>query len=215
MRGVALRVAVPHLSAQVQIWGRSQLLSMTTPEQCIDALLAAAERLDKSPTRAEYDTLKQKPASGTIMRVMGGWNLAKEAAGLPTYYQGEGGGTEIQPKPDSVDLPDGYEWNELNPQQRWYYKNREHRVAVKTRRKEQLREWFKSYKRSKCSCEVCGETHPACLEFHHVGEKRMGVSQMVYMGFAKDRILEEIDACRVLCSNCHRKEHYGASVLVE
>ena len=82
---------------------------MRTPEQCIDALLAATERLGKSPTMAEYDTLKQKPASGTIMRVMGGWNAAKEAAGLPTYDPGEGGGTEIQPKPDSVELPDGYE----------------------------------------------------------------------------------------------------------
>jgi hypothetical protein len=101
---------------------------VTTPEQCIDALLAAADRFGKSPTRAEYDTLKQKPASGTIMRVMGGWNAAKEAAGLDTYYQGESGGTEIQPKPDSVDLPEGYEWDKLNSQQRWYYKNREHRA---------------------------------------------------------------------------------------
>jgi hypothetical protein len=36
----------------------------------------------------------------------------------------------------------------------------------------------------------------------------MDVSRMVYMGFAKEKILDEIDSCRVLCSNCHRKEHY-------
>ena len=145
------------------------------------------------------------------MRVMGGWNAAKTAAGLATYYQGECGGTEIQPKPESVNLPDGYEWTELNPQQRWYYKNRMHRIEVKAKRKEKLRSWFNAYKRSECSCEVCGETHPACLDFHHVGEKRMGVSQMVYMGFARDNILDEIESCRVLCANCHRKLHYQPS----
>lgn len=139
---------------------------------------------------------------------MGGWNQAKQAAKLETFPEGMRGGPSIQPKPEWVKLPDGYEWHELNPQQRWYYKNREQRVAVKAERKEKLRKWFAEYKRRECSCENCGESHPACLEFHHVGEKRMGVSEMVNTGFAKDKILEEINACRVLCSNCHRKEHY-------
>ncbi len=39
----------------------------------------------------------------------------------------------------------------------------------------------------------------------------MGVSEMVYLGFAKETILDEIESCRVLCANCHRKEHYGPS----
>lgn len=182
--------------------------AVVTEEDCIRALQEAAEEIGKSPTKAEYEELPITPSSTSIIRVIGGWNEAKEAAELETVPEGMGGGPSIQPKPDSVQLPDGYEWNELNPQQRWYYKNREHRVAVKTKRKEKLREWFTDYKRNECECECCGESHPACLEFHHVGEKRMGVSEMVNAGFAKDKILDEIDACRVLCSNCHRKEHY-------
>lgn len=147
---------------------------VVTEEDCIRALCEAEDRLGKSPTKAEYEELKMSPSSTTILRIMGSWNEAKEAAGLEMIPEGEGGGPPIQSKPDWVELPDRYEWTELNPQQRWYYKNREHRVAVKTRRKDELREWFTPYKRKECECSVCGETHPACLQFHHVGEKRMG-----------------------------------------
>lgn len=57
---------------------------MAIEEQCIDALHAAADRLGKSPTKAEYEELGLRPASATIMRNLGGWNAAKEAAGLQT-----------------------------------------------------------------------------------------------------------------------------------
>lgn len=182
---------------------------VVTEEDCIRALREAANQLGKSPTKAEYEELGMTPSSTTVIRIMGGWNEAKEAAGLETFPQRMGAGPPIQSKPAWVDLPEGYEWTELNPQQRWYYKNRERRVAVKTRRKDELREWFTEYKRKECGCSICGETHPACLEFHHVGEKQMGVSEMVSTGFAKEKILAEIDSCRVLCANCHRKEHYN------
>jgi len=141
---------------------------------------------------------------------MGGWNEAKEAAGLETYEPGAGGPTEIMPKPDTVELPSGYDWEHLNPQQRWYYKNRERRIAVKSRRKEELRGWFTAFKRDECECSRCGETHPACLDFHHVEGKRLEVSEMVSLGYAKETILEEMDACVVLCANCHRKLHHQA-----
>lgn len=183
---------------------------MTTKEDCIRALHEAAAELGKSPSKTEYEEMAITPSSTTIVRIVGNWNEAKEAAGLDTVPEGMGGGPPIQPKPDWVELPDGYEWHELNPQQHWYYKNRERRVAVKTKRKEKLRDWFAGYKRRECSCEICGESHPACLEFHHVGAKRIGVSEMVSTGFAKAQILDEIESCRVLCSNCHRKEHYGS-----
>ena len=102
----------------------------TTREDCILGLQKAAEKLGRSPTRSEYDALGIAPTSAAIKYVMGGWNRAKDAAGLETYSQGAGRPGAIQPKPDEVELPDGYVWEELNPQQRWYYKNREHRVEV-------------------------------------------------------------------------------------
>jgi hypothetical protein len=206
--GVDLRVVVP--ASEHSNWMTGTRGTVITEEDCIRALREAADHLGKSPTKAEFEELPFTPSSTSIIRIMGGWNDAKEAAKLETVPERMGGGPSIQPKPEWVELPDGYEWDELNPQQRWYYKNREHRVAVKTQRKEKLQKWFAEFKRRECTCEICGESHPACLDFHHVEEKRMGVSRMVHLGFAKDKILAEIESCRILCSNCHRKEHYGS-----
>lgn len=183
---------------------------MTTPEQCIDALLAAADRFEKSPTKSEYESLKLKPASGTIMRVLGGWNEAKEAAGLETYRPGEAGGTEIEPKPDWVELNEGEDWEELNGQQRWYRKNRAYSRKRKDRRRKELTYWLYKYKRDNCECKRCGETRPGCLEFHHLDaeEKTFMVSRMVNRGHSIENIEAEIHRCIVLCANCHRMEHW-------
>lgn len=54
-------------------------------------------------------------------------------------------------------------------------------------------------------CEQCGESDVRVLEFHHVGDKDMAVSYMVSAGYSVERIQREINACRVLCANCHRK----------
>jgi transcription elongation factor Elf1 len=72
-----------------------------------------------------------------------------------------------------------------------------------------IRDWFSDYK-SNLECTKCGESHPACLTFHHTGdeEKTDDVSAMVGRGYAIERIQEEIDKCIVLCANCHNKLHY-------
>jgi hypothetical protein len=54
-------------------------------------------------------------------------------------------------------------------------------------------------------CEMCGESDPRVLEFHHVGEKDMAITRMVTGGFSIKRIQAEISKCQVLGSNCHRK----------
>lgn len=183
---------------------------MTSEADCIHGLREAAERLGESPTKAEYEALGLTPASGTIQRVMGSWNAAKEAAGLETYEQGENGGQDVQPKPDWVDLPSGKEWDELSGNMRWYYKNRERDIAKKDRRRAELRVWLYEYKQGHCACSRCGEGHPAALDFHHTdaADKEMSVSQMVAYGYAVENIRAEIDKCEVLCANCHRKEQY-------
>lgn len=180
----------------------------TTETECVRALRRAAERLGESPTKAEYETLGVRPASATIVRVMGGWNAAKEAAGLETYEQGGSDSRGAKSKPDDVDLPDGRNWEDLTPNMRWYYRNRERDIAKKDRRRARLRRWLHEYKHDHCSCRECGESDPACLDFHHVGDKDLGVSKMVTDGYSAERIREEIERCVVLCANCHRKEHY-------
>lgn len=186
-------------------------MSISTTEQaCIESLREAAERLGESPTKKQYVDLELTPAASTIMRVLGGWNEAKERAGLETYAQGENGGSPVQPKPEGVVLPEDKKWEELSGYQRWYYKNRESEIQKKEDRRETLRAWLHEFKREHCECRRCGAGHPACLDFHHTDatEKELGVSEMISYGYAKESIRDEIENCEVLCANCHRKEHY-------
>lgn len=189
----------------------------TSERECLDALRRAAEQLGESPTKQQYVDLGFTPAASTIMRTLGGWNAAKERAGLETYEQSDNGGFPVQPKPDDVDLPDDKEWEKLSGYQRWYYKNRESEIQKKEDRREMLRAWLHEYKRDHCECRRCGAGHPACLDFHHVDseDKDLEVSEMVSYGYAVESLREEIEDCVVLCSNCHRKEHYRVPDPVE
>lgn len=180
----------------------------TTGEECIDALLEAADRLGESPTKAQYEALGLTPASTTIRRVVGGWNEAKRTAGLETFEQGENGGRDVEPKPGWVTLPEGTDWTGLTAAQRWYFKNRDYQIETKERRRRDLREWFTGVKQAECRCRECGEERSPALDFHHPDRKNSGVSQMVNHGYSKGRIREEMDRCIVLCANCHREEHY-------
>lgn len=184
---------------------------MTTDNECIDALQTAADRLGESPTKAQYNELPLTPASATIMKKLGGWNAAKERAGLETFDRAVTGGQPVQPKPDWVEIPDDMEWEELTGQQRWYYKNRRERIERKDRRRDEMRQWLHTYKQDHCECARCGESRPPCLDFHHPGEKKDNISTMVVDGYSKQSVKDEIDRCLVLCANCHRVEHYDPS----
>ncbi|MEL0011655.1 MAG: HNH endonuclease, partial [Bacteroidota bacterium] len=63
-------------------------------------------------------------------------------------------------------------------------------------------------------CEMCGESHPAALDFHHrdPSEKDTNLASVVGMGWSRDRIIREINKCDVICSNCHRKLHWNDGV---
>lgn len=64
--------------------------------------------------------------------------------------------------------------------------------------------------RSTLKCEICGESHPSCIDFHHKDptKKEIGISRSVWRGWKWERILTEISKCQVLCSNCHKKIHW-------
>lgn len=182
---------------------------MTTESECVDALRAAAEALGESPTKVQYEELGLTPASGTIQRVMGGWNEAKDAAGLETYASH---GSRVQPKPDDVDLPDELVWEDLTRYQRWHYKNREWNTERTLKRRARLREWIHKRKANSDGCRNCTESDPACLDFHHLSsaDKEMAVNKMVPYGYSKSDIEAEMEKCEILCANCHAKEHVSA-----
>ncbi len=95
----------------------------------------------------------------------------------------------------------------------WYARNQAAAKAAVRRRKQEIRKWFDEYK-SRLRCGRCLEAHPACLEFHHrePKKKEMVVSKALDWGWSVERILKEISKCEVLCSNCHRKEHWRHGV---
>lgn len=67
---------------------------------------------------------------------------------------------------------------------------------------------LEQYKNSRC-CEYCGETHQACLEFHHKdpAEKKYTIARMM-TSYVWEHILKEITKCLLLCANCHKKKHW-------
>ncbi|MFA5856705.1 MAG: hypothetical protein WC867_05070 [Candidatus Pacearchaeota archaeon] len=93
---------------------------------------------------------------------------------------------------------------------RWYKNNRDSELKYINNRKKSIKRWFEDYK-SKLKCSKCSEDHPATLEFHHKKskDKEFEVSKMVSEGFSIEKILNETNKCLVLCSNCHKKEHYS------
>ena len=178
----------------------------TTESECLDALRAAASELGESPTKAQYEDLGFTPAAGTIIRVLGGWNEAKERAGLETNPSR---GPRVEPKPDDVTIPDGERWDDLTHDQRWHYKHVARNTRRSLQRRDEHRAWLYERKHECGGCQRCDEADPACLDFHHVDpdEKTMEINQMVSYGYGRDRIERELDGCIVLCANCHVRIH--------
>jgi hypothetical protein len=179
----------------------------TTEADCLDALWRAAERLGESPTKAQYEGLGLQPAASTIIRRIGGWNEAKERAGLQTNASR---GSRVAPKPDDLDLPDGLIWEELSVDQRWHYRNREWNTERTLQRRAELRRWVNRTK-GQAGCLRCDVDDPACLDYHHPdgSDKQLDVGTMVTYGYGKDALEAEIESCVVLCANCHRIEHHS------
>jgi 5-methylcytosine-specific restriction endonuclease McrA len=53
-------------------------------------------------------------------------------------------------------------------------------------------------------CSICGEDDPVVLDFDHLREKSREVTFIVMYGGKAD-LIAEMEKCRVLCANCHRR----------
>lgn len=178
----------------------------TSETECLEALRAAAAELGESPTKADYEELGMTPASATIIRVVGGWNEAKEKAGLEINPST---GERVGPKPDGVELPDGTDWDDLSVDQRWHYRNQEWNTERTLQRRARLRSWVNDCKRER-GCSRCERDDYRCLEFHHTAPeaKDMAIGEMITHGYGRETLGTEMEKCTVLCANCHRREHY-------
>ncbi len=68
------------------------------------------------------------------------------------------------------------------------------------------------YKGGKCSC--CGyDKCLAALEFHHVDPKTKSGNSTFWLKWPWHKARSELDACVLVCSNCHREIHAGLRIL--
>lgn len=90
----------------------------------------------------------------------------------------------------------------LNKRRKYYAEWRQKRVR-------ECQEVIFEWKRQGCC--VCGESDICCIDAHHKNqdEKEHNVGGLVYGAKAMASILEELDKCIPICSNCHRKYHAG------
>lgn len=83
------------------------------------------------------------------------------------------------------------------------------RTIRRGERRKKLRAWFCDLKAS-LGCMRCPERHPYCLDFHHwdANEKVFELSDAISSQASMGAIQKEISKCDLICSNCHRKEHW-------
>ena len=64
--------------------------------------------------------------------------------------------------------------------------------------------------KSKDTCTKCGENRGYVLDYHHIDptEKENTVARMTSNNYTLDKVMDEIQKCICLCSNCHREFHY-------
>lgn len=96
--------------------------------------------------------------------------------------------------------------NEADKMRRWRAENPERNALNWKTNRRNKKEWLDSFK---IGCSRCGETHIACLEFHHRNPNEKDF--LLSVGVAKysvKRLEAEVAKCEVICSNCHRKHHW-------
>src|SRR5690348_15352620 len=90
----------------------------------------------------------------------------------------------------------------------YYHRYPNRQQEFKSLKRKQTSEWFNEFKAG-FSCIICGESEPACIDFHHLqgDEKIVNVADLLRNRVSKERIIAEIGKCVALCANCHRKLH--------
>lgn len=95
----------------------------------------------------------------------------------------------------------------------WKTTNR-HRINESMRiQRENMKQWLLEQKQGK-SCIECSENDPKKLDFHHLdpSTKIDGIAHMLQScpgPVAKERTLEEMRKCILLCKPCHKKKNLG------
>jgi len=87
----------------------------------------------------------------------------------------------------------------LANRERYIEQARVQKTRLMLERTRYLIEYFKRH-----PCVDCGEGDPVVLEFDHLRDKEFSIGQGLTTRSWQD-ILNEIEKCEVVCSNCHRR----------
>jgi hypothetical protein len=95
---------------------------------------------------------------------------------------------------------------------RYYEENRdEHLEVILARNKENRsanQKFIQTSKEGK-SCLICGESEPCCLDYHHVEADSKKFIISAGITYSRAALEAEMAKCVLVCSNCHRKIHWG------
>lgn len=98
---------------------------------------------------------------------------------------------------------------------KWSKKNATRRHELNNAWRNKQIERFQEFKAT-LKCELCPETEPCCLQFHHRDPKKKDIEVSVAASrWSWERLMKEINKCAVLCANCHTKVHAGVCQSVD
>jgi len=101
--------------------------------------------------------------------------------------------------------PPGYQMQYYRTHPKQYRVNLQQRKQRSAQQHRKMRQWLRWFKRS-LRCEECGESDWRTLDFHHVNPAQKGfLLARISSWVSWKRLWKEIEKCRVLCANCHRK----------
>lgn len=66
---------------------------------------------------------------------------------------------------------------------------------------------FLRYIKESIGCASCDENRGVCLDFHHEYPEDKSFDISISCGYSKEKIVEEIKKCIIVCANCHRIIH--------
>lgn len=91
---------------------------------------------------------------------------------------------------------------------RWEKRHPEQALQIHRNLRKSRRAWLDAQKVG-CGCLRCGESDPACLDFHHRDPKQklLSLAEVGGRSWAIAKMQAEIAKCDLICANCHRKEH--------
>lgn len=59
--------------------------------------------------------------------------------------------------------------------------------------------------KKRSACRDCAATDWRLLEFDHLVEKYLGITEFLSQGPGTERLKRELDRCEIVCRNCHRR----------